>query len=166
MAAIGMLAFPLVLGSPSRGLFADWRKIEAIEHAYAVMNLGNVAVRWESASPVRSAEVKAGETDVPKWDGDYYAIAVYDLHPPIRWNLADQLKRTAFLRRDNKKNLKPSRVVVVPRGDELATFVYLFPRSAEITRKDRLGFIAQIGRLFVSVNFLPEDMRLEGQLQL
>jgi hypothetical protein len=157
---------PTGVGIAIAGLFADWRKIEAIEHDYAVMNLGAVTVRWESASPVRAAEVKAGEKDVPKWDGEYYAVAVYDLHPPFRWNLADQLKRASLIKRENKKDLKPSRVVVVPKGDNLATFVYLFPRSVEITAKDRLAFIAQVGRLFVSVNFLAGDMRLEGQLQL
>jgi hypothetical protein len=63
--------------------------------------------------------------------------------------------------------VKPSRVVVVTRPDGLETFVYLFPRSIEITKKDRsLGFVAQIGRLFVFLNFFPEDMQLQGELQL
>jgi len=58
-------------------------------------------------------------------------------------------------------------VVVVPRPDGLETFVYLFPRSIEITKKERsLAFVAQIGRLFVYLNFFPEDMQLQGELQL
>jgi hypothetical protein len=77
------------------------------------------------------------------------------------------LKDIAFLKREKRKDLKPSRVVVVPRPDGLETFVYLFPRSIEITKKERsLIFVAQIGRLFVYLNFFPEDMQLQGELQL
>jgi hypothetical protein len=158
---------PSGIGIAELGLLADWRDIEALEHAYAVANLGTVTVSWESALPVRAAESKMGETQVPAWKGDYYVIAVHDLRPPFRWNLANQLKGVAFLKLSKRKDLKPARVVVLPRPDGLATFVYLFPRSVEITRKDQsLAFVAQIGRLFVSVNFFPEDMRLMGELQL
>jgi hypothetical protein len=158
---------PTGIGMAELGLFADWREIEAFEHDYAVAKLGDVTVRWESALPVRAAEAKIGEKAPPAWTGDYYAIAVHDLRPPFRWNLANQLRGVAFLKRDNKKDLKPARVVVLPRANGLATFVYLFPRSVEITKKDRaIAFVAQIGRLFVSVNFFPGDMRLYGEPQL
>ena len=158
---------PSGIGMAELGLFADWRDIEAWEHAYAIANLSPVMVRWESALPVRAAETKVGETGVPGSTGDYYAIAVHDLRPPFRWNLANQLKGVAYLRRDKKKELKPARVVVLPRPGGLATFVYLFPRSVEITKKDlTLVFVAQIGRLFVAANFFPEEMRLQGELQL
>ena len=117
--------------------------------------------------PVRAAESRISETGVPAWQGDYYAIAVYALPRPYRWNVASVLKDIAFLKRDKKKDVKPSRVVVVTRPDGLETFVYLFPRSIEITKKDRsLGFLAQIGRLFVYLNFFPADMQLQGELQL
>ena len=158
---------PTGIGIAELGLLADWRDIEAVEHAYALANLGTVTVRWESAFPVRAAESKVGETSVPGGLDNYYAIAVYDLRPPFRWNLAKELRGVAYLKRDNKKDLKPSRVVVVPRANGLATFVYLFPRSVEITKKDRnLIFVAQVGRLFISTNFIPGDMRLQGELQL
>jgi hypothetical protein len=59
------------------------------------------------------------------------------------------------------------RVLILPRPDKLATFVYLFPRSVEFASTDQsIEFVAQIGRLFVAVNFFPSDMRLQGQLQL
>jgi hypothetical protein len=158
---------PSGVGMATLGLFADWREIEAFEHDYAVSNLGTVMVRWESAPPVRAAEAKIGDTDVPNWMAGYYAIAVHDLRPPFRWNLANQLKGVAFLKWDKKKDLKPARVVVLPKAKGMVTIVYLFPRSAEISKKDRnLAFVAQIGRLFVSVNFFPQDMRLNGDLQL
>jgi|ERR1700733_3130545 len=157
---------PSGIGIAELGLFADWREIEAVEHAYAVANLGTVTVRWESAPPVQAAESRIGAPAIPGI-GDYYAVSVGSLRPPFRWNLANQLKGVAFLKHGKKKDLKPSRVVVVPRANGLATFVYLFPRSVEITKQDQnLIFVAQIGRLFISVNFLPEDMRLNGELQL
>jgi hypothetical protein len=158
---------PSGIGFDELGLFADWRDIEAVEHAYAVANLGTVTVRWESALPVRAAVSKIGEASVPGGLDDYYAIAVHDLRPPFRWNLAKELRGIAFLKRDNKKDMKPARVLVVPRANGLATLVYLFPRSVEITKKDRsLLFVAQVGRLFISTKFIPEEMWLHGQLQL
>jgi hypothetical protein len=145
----------------------DWREIRDVEYAHVRAGLGTVVVRWESALPVRAAESKVGEASLPGGLGDYYAIAVYNIRRPFRWNLANQLKGVAFLKRDKKKDLKPSRVVVLPEADGLATFVYLFPRTAEITKKDlSLGFSAQIGRLYVSANFIPEQMQFQGERQL
>jgi len=158
---------PSGIGFAELGLFADWRDIEAVEHAYAVANLGTVMVRWASASPVRAAETKLGEMDVPGGLNDFYAIAVHDLRPPFRWNLAKELRGVAFLKLGNRKDLKPSRVLVLPRTNGLATLVYLFPRSVEITKKDRsLLFVAQVGRLFISTTFIPDEMWLQGRLQL
>jgi hypothetical protein len=155
------------VGLAGTGIFGTWRETEAMERAHARPDLGKVEVRWESAFPVRAAESKINEAGVPTWQGDYYAIAVYALPRPYRFNVAGVLKDIAFLKREKRKDLKPSRVVVVPRPDGLETFVYLFPRSIEITKKERsLAFVAQIGRLFVYLNFFPEDMQLQGELQL
>jgi hypothetical protein len=130
-------------------------------------DLGNVMVRWESALPIRAAELKAGATGLPAWQGDYYAIAVYDVAPPFRWNLANELKDIAFLKRDKKKDLKPSRVEIQRHDNGLMTVVYLFPRSAEITRKDsNVRFVAQIGRMFVSQFFFPGEMEFQGKPEL
>jgi hypothetical protein len=157
---------PSGIGKRTLGLLADWRDIEQVEHDYAVSQLGNVTVRWESAPPVRSAAAKVGEPALPDWTARYYAIAVHDLRPPFRWNLENQLKGVAYLKWE-KRSLKPARVLVVPRAEGLATLVYLFPRSVEVTKKDRtLDFVAQIGRLFVATQFIPDEMRLDGQLQL
>ena len=77
------------------------------------------------------------------------------------------LKGIASLQRDKKKDLKPSHVLVIRRGKGLVTLVYLFPRSTEITRKDpEIRFTAQIGRLFVSRFFFPEEMQFRGQPEL
>jgi hypothetical protein len=158
---------PTGFGLATAGLSADWREVEALEHAHALAGLGTVVVRWESAFPVRSAALKVGETIVPGWVGDYYAIAVHGVRLPIRWNIENQLKGVSYLKRDMRKDQKPFRVVVLPQADGLRTIVYLFPRSVEIGKKDRsLGFLAQIGRLFVYANFAPEDMQIGGEPQL
>jgi hypothetical protein len=124
-------------------------------------------VRWESALPIRAAEEKTGETGAPTVDRDHYAIVIYDIPTPKKWNLANELKGVAFLKRDKKKDLKPSRVEILRKAGGTATVVYLFPRSVEITAKDgRLEFVAQIGRLFVSQFFDTGDMQLQGKLEL
>jgi hypothetical protein len=146
------------------GLFGPTSLSEAIRRAHARLDLRTAAVRWESAAPVRAAETKAGEASVPVWQGDYYAIAVYDVRLSNRWNLSRELKGIAFLKRDKKKDLKPVDVEIVRHEDGLATVVYLFSRHNPITEEDRgVRFVAQIGRLFVSQFFFPGEMEFAGK---
>jgi hypothetical protein len=155
------------VGLAGLGILGPRRQAEAIARAHYKPTPNAVVVRWESARPVRTAEQKAGETDVPAIDPDHYAIVVYDILTPKRYNLANELKGIAYLKRDNAKNLKPSHVEIIRQDDGTATLVYLFPRSKEITKKDgRLEFVAQIGRLFVSQFFYTWEMKLDGQLEI
>jgi hypothetical protein len=158
---------PTGFGRATAGLWADWKEVQALEHAHALEGLGTVVVRWESAFPVRGAALKVGETVVPGWVGDYYAIAVHDVKLPFRWNIENQLKGVSYLKRDMRKDLKPFRVVVLKEAaDRLATVVYLFPRSTEIAKNGgSVEFVAQIGRLYVAANFVPEDMQIRGEPQ-
>ena len=151
------------VGLAGTGILGPKKAAEAIAKAHARSDPGTVIVRWESALPVQAAETKLGETSAPGWS-DYDAIAVYDFAPPFRWNLANQLKGLASLKRDQQKDMKPKRVEVVWHDSGLVTVVYLFSRSAEITRKDLdIRFQAQIGRLFVSQSFAPQEMQFEGK---
>jgi hypothetical protein len=155
------------IGIAGLGILGPRRQAEAIARAHYKPTPNAVVVRWESAMPVRSAEQKAGETDVPTLDKDHYAIVVYDILTPKRYNLANELKGIAYIKRDTKKDIKPSHVDILRQDDGTATIVYLFPRKVEITKKDgRLEFVAQIGRLFVSQFFYTWDMQLQGQLEL
>ena len=155
------------VGIAGTGLLGPRRQAEALARAHYKPTPNAVVVRWESARPVRAAERRFRESDVPMLDSDHYAIVVYDILTPKRYNLARELRGIAFLKRDNKKDLKPSHVDILRQDDGTATIVYLFPRKVEITKKDlRLLFIAQIGRLFVSQFFYTEQMQLEGQLEL
>jgi hypothetical protein len=155
------------VGIAGTGILGSRREREAIERAHAKPPNDPVMVRWESALPVRMAEQKAGEQDVPVLDGDDYALVIYNIAYPHRWNEGHELRGVASLKRDNKKDIKPSRVKILRHDDDTVTLVYLFPRSVEITKKDVwVDFQAQVGRLVVSQNFFIQDMQLKGELQL
>jgi hypothetical protein len=155
------------VGIAGTGVLGPRRMREAIEGAHYKPSPGNVMVRWASALPIRTAESKLGLTPATNLHTDWYAIVIYDVPlPDHRWS-GGKLKGLAYLRRDNKPDIKPSRVDVV-RGDEgMATVTYLFPRSEEIGRKDRsIVFGAQLDRLFVALEFYPAAMQIAGQLEL
>jgi len=129
-----------------------------------------VRLRWESALPVRLAELKTNESEPPTLEGDGYRIAVYGLPggyfkgDPKK--LGNPLKEEAFLRREGKKEVKPSIVEAFPLGDGWAV-VYLFPLSAEISPKDgQVEFDAQIGRIVVSQAFQLAEMMFQGKLEI
>jgi hypothetical protein len=141
---------------------------EVIARSHAKPDPGTVLVRWESGNPVRVAEQILADSEAPLVDSDsYYAIAVYHIPTPKRWNIDKELKGIAFLKRDRKKDIKPSRAIILRKDSPFATVVYLFPRTVEITKKDgRVIFQAQIGRLVVTRVFSTDEMRIQGQLEL
>lgn len=127
-------------------------------------------LRWESALPIREAELKTRDTAAPTLDEGHYAIAVYGVPARIAngdpKKLADQYKDHAAIKRDGKKDLKPSSVEVLQRDDG-PVVVYLFPRSKEITKQDRrLEFDAKIGVLELNESFFVEDMVYQDKLEL
>jgi len=129
-----------------------------------------VKLRWESALPVRLAELKAREIEPPTLDGDGYSIAVYGV-PGVYFKqdpkrLGDPLKDEAFLKREGKKDVKPVSVEVFQREDGLV-IVYQFPPSAEISKRDMLvRFEAHIGRVVVDYSFDVSQMEFQGKLEL
>jgi hypothetical protein len=127
-------------------------------------------VRWESALPVRVAELKAHEPTPPVLSDDGYVIAVYGVPASFAkgdpTSLGKPLKESAFFKREGKKDVAPSRVEVFELENGVVV-VYLFPLSAEISRKDSVvEFSALIGRLQVSQHFLVEEMQFQGKLEL
>jgi len=127
-------------------------------------------VVWESALPVRLAELKTHTIEPPTLDADGYRIAVYGIPGP-EFNqdpkkLGDPLREYAFLKRENKKDVRPLRVEVFQRADGLAV-VYLFPLSAELSKKDgKVEFDASIGRIHANHIFDLTDMEFLGKLEL
>lgn len=125
---------------------------------------------WQSALPVRLAELKAHVIEPPTLDGDGYQIAVYGVPGPTfkgdPKQLGEPLMKTAALKREGKKDVKPVRVEVFQRQDGLVV-VYLFPLSAEISKKDvQVQFEAVIGRISVGHTFNLQQMEFLGKLEL
>ena len=129
-----------------------------------------LTLRWESALPVREAELRSRDVDAPTVDENHYAIAVIGV--PRSMIKADtrameaDLKKQAVLKRDDKKDLKPSSVQILQRDDG-PVIVFFFSRSTEISKSDRrVEFDAQIGRLKFGETFYTEDMVYDGKLAL
>jgi len=129
-----------------------------------------VKIRWESALPVRLAELKAHEIEPPTLEGEGYQIAVYDV-PGAYFKddpkkLGDPLRNESYLRREGQKDVKPLRVEVFQRGNTLVVS-FLFPLSAELSKKDGVvEFVAHIGRVTVDQHFDLTQMEFHGQLEL
>jgi hypothetical protein len=127
-------------------------------------------VRWESALPVRAAEFKIHENPPPTLSDDGYSIAVYGVPASFAkgdpTSLGKPLKDSAALKREGKKDVLPSKVEVF-QLENMVVVAYLFPLSAELSKKDEVvEFSALIGRLQVSQHFLVEEMQLQGKLEL
>ena len=125
---------------------------------------------WESALPVRAAELKAQDVEPPTLGGEGYSIAVYGV--PFSdakgdpKSLGNPLKDGALLKREGKPDVKPIRVEVFQRENDCVV-VYLFPLTAEISKKDeRVDFYGQIGRLVFAQVFSPLQMEFQGKLEL
>jgi hypothetical protein len=129
-----------------------------------------LSLRWETALPVRIAELKSHEVEPPTLEGDGYRIAVYgvpfaNLQGDPR-KLGEPLKNLAALKREGKRDAKPLSVEVFQRENDMVV-VYLFPLSAEISTKDlRIRFDAHIGRIVVSQSFDLKQMEFLGKLEL
>lgn len=129
-----------------------------------------LTLRWESARPVREAELKNHETGAPAVDADHYAVAIYGIPRSLIANdlkaQADELKKHATLKRYAKKDLTPSSVEILLREDG-PVIVYLFPKSAEITWRDQfIQFDAQVAHVKCSQSFDTSEMRFHGNVEL
>jgi hypothetical protein len=151
---------PNVLTGPG----GDDRSIRSLPQSIALK------LRWESALPVRLAELKAHEIEPPTLSVDGYSIAVYGI-PAGDFKgdpkqLGAPLKNLAALKREGKKDVKPISVEVFKRESGVVV-VYTFPVSAEIVLKDRrIQFEAHIGRIVFAQNFELSEMEFAGKLEL
>jgi hypothetical protein len=125
---------------------------------------------WETALPVRLAELKAHDVEPPTSTTECYMLAVYGV--PGKYFVGDPKKlgkplmEDALLKREGKKDVKPFNVEVFQR-DSGPVVVYMFPLTAEITKKDEsITFEAKLGRLIISQVFSLADMEFQGKLEL
>jgi hypothetical protein len=126
-------------------------------------------LRWESALPIRIAEFKSHAVEAPAVDGEGYRIAVYGIPGVFKGNLKElgkPLKNLAVLKREGKKDVRPVSAEVFQLESGVVV-VYVFPMSAEITKKDgQVRFEAQIGRIVLGQTFELNDMEFMGKLEL
>ena len=95
-------------------------------------------------------------------DSGHYALVVQGL--PARFLNADKPK--AELKKDGKTVIKQSDFKIL-RRDEGNMMVFLFPRSKEISTKDkRVEFHAVIGQMEIRESFYVADMVYDGKLEL
>lgn len=134
-----------------------------------------LTVRWESALPVREAELKARDENAPTLeDENHYAVAVYGIPASVvngdLKSIADECKKKTTLSRDGKKDLKPSSVQVLRREDgPVVLILFLKPKNAKeaITKDDRrVEFDSQIRRYSISQGFYLDDMTFQGKTEL
>lgn len=126
-------------------------------------------LRWETALPIRMAESKSDGIEPLSLPGDGYNIAVYGVpghgFKGSAQKLGEPLKRDAVLRREGKKDVRPTDVEVFER-EEGVVIVYVFPASAELSKKDgKVEFAAQIGRIVFAQSFDVEPMEFQGKLE-
>jgi hypothetical protein len=125
-------------------------------------------IRWESALPIREAELKARETNAPAVDEDRYAVAVYGLPAQLAKDpraLADRVKGQAALKREGQKDLKPISVDVIPRDDG-AVVVFLFAKKELVASDGKVEFSALIGVFQFTQTFQFDQMIYQGKLEL
>jgi hypothetical protein len=127
-------------------------------------------VRWESSLPIRIAEFSSHAGETPTLEGEGYRIAVYGIpgggFKGDPKELGKPLKNLAVLKRDGKKDVRPVSAAVFQTGDGVVV-EYLFPSSAEISKKDvHVRFEAQIGRIVVGQTFELSEMEFMGKLEL
>lgn len=138
-------------------------------HAARPSLLKPLEIRWESARPVRAAEVLAREEDSPEIETNRYVIAVYDV-PGLdiaMKTLPGDLQRVAALSRAGKKDIKPAEVDLLPQANGLTTVVYMFPETDPITLEDeKVAFSAVFDHLSVAQFFYMREMQLGGKLEL
>ena len=129
----------------------------------------SLTLRWESALPIREAELKAREINAPVVDEGHYAISVYGIPSYLAkdpQHFGDHLKDQASIKRERQKDLKPSHVDVLQRDDGVV-IVFLFPRTKEITEKNsQVEFDALIGPYQITQSFHVDQMIYQGKPEL
>jgi hypothetical protein len=142
----------------------DDRSVRSLPHPITLQ------LRWESALPVRLAELKTHQVEAPTLDTDGYRIAVYGIpggdFKGDPKELGKPLRNLAELKRTSKKPVRPVSAEVF-QTEHGVVVVYLFPLSAEISKRDRfILFEAQIGRIVVAQTFDLNEMEFMGKLEL
>jgi hypothetical protein len=145
-------------------------RIAAVERPAPSGSPPTLTLRWESALPMRGAQLKSGNVNAPAVDEDHYAIAVYGLPDRLLGDdpatFAARLKPEGSLKREKKKTISASDVKLLPR-DNGSVVVFYFPKREEISNRDKeIEFSGRVGWVEFAQSFSLGDMIFGGKLEL
>jgi len=123
-----------------------------------------VTVRWESALPVRQAEIKLTQDPQPAGE-PVYVIAVLGLPREIGMYSPEDFRSRAFLRIKGKKKIPADGVKIVMPDDKPVVLLF-FPKTTEITTDTKEVEITLSGVLDLRQKFAPKEMVYLGDLEL
>lgn len=128
-------------------------------------------LRWETALPVRVAELKSHVIEPPTLTTDGYSLAIYGVPvAKVKVNdpkiLGEPFMKTVLLKREGRDPVRPASVEVFIR-DDMSLVVVTFPVAAEIVKKDgHVQIDVQIGRVVFAQVFDLTTMEFQGKLAL
>ena len=144
------------------------REKPGVQFAKGSPRVETLEIRWESALPVRVAELKARDLSAPNWEGEYYAISVRNVHAlGANFPKPAVLQRLSSLGGGNNTKILPARVAVLPQGSGKFTVLYLFSRAIQFPATcTEVFFSARIGSIDLNEKFDLTRMRHLGKLDL
>jgi len=138
-----------------------------------------IRVRWQSALPIRRAQVVAG-LGHEKADSDqakqflgqtipYYIVAIAGLPPNLTARMPDEalpeLAKAATLVRKDKDPIQAESAQKVP--GENGVIAFLFPKTSAITIEDKeVEFVGKLARFEIKRKFKLKDMMVGDKLEL
>ena len=134
-----------------------------------------LTISWRSSLPMKQALVRNQvgiDRPIPsdsqlllERQEEFYIVSVSGL--PLSYSRATgTLKTETFLQRERRAPISPSSTVIQPVKDTLM-LVFAFPRSDEITLKDKdVEFVTRVGEIEIRKKFNLKSMVFHGELEL
>jgi len=129
-----------------------------------------LTLRWESALPMRGAQLKNHNVNAPAIDDDHYGVAVYGIPERLLGGdpetFSARVRPEGALKREGKKTIQASSITLLPR-DNGSIVVFYFPKKEEISVKDKsIEFSGRVGLVEFEQSFSLTDMIFDGKLEL
>lgn len=123
-----------------------------------------VTVRWESAVPVRQAEIKLHQETQAGGEAAY-VIAILGLPREIEIYNPQEFRSRAFLKIKGKKRIAADDVKIVTPEDKPVVLLF-FPKTIEITPAVKEIEFTLNGPLELRQKFVPKEMICLGEMEL
>jgi len=123
-----------------------------------------VTVRWESALPVRQAEIKLHQ-EAQNAGEPVYVIAILGLPREIEIYNPQEFRSRAFLKIKGRKRIAADDVKIV-RPEDKPVILLFFPKSQRIAPGDKEIEFSMNGVLELRLKFTVKEMIYLGELEL